>query len=85
MIVLTNYCVTNSDALPNDPALGIHWDVNKDKIKFMVKVADQPLTGRGILLIVSSIFDPLNLVSPIMLQANAIVQHLCRKKIGCDD
>ena len=47
------------DALPSDRALGINWNVNEDKIKFVVKVADRPLTRRGILSIVSSIFDPL--------------------------
>ena len=61
------------EALPSDRALGINWEVNEDKIKFMVKVADRLLTRRGILSIVSSIFDPLGLVSPITLRAKAIV------------
>ena len=72
------------DALPSDRALGINWDVNEDKIKFVVKVADRPLTQRGTLSIVSAIFDPLGLVSPITLRAKTIVQHLCRKKLGWD-
>lgn len=80
-IVSLNPC----DALPSDRALGINWDVNEDKIKFKVKIADQPLTRRGILSIVSSIFDPLGLVSPITLRAKAIVQNLCRQKLGWDD
>ncbi|MCG8069350.1 MAG: hypothetical protein JAY84_15975 [Candidatus Thiodiazotropha taylori] len=73
------------DALPCDRALGINWDVNEDKIRFVVKIADRPLTRRGILSIVSSIFDPLGLVSPITLRAKIIVQQLCRKKLGWDD
>ena len=73
------------DALPSDRALGINWEVDEDKIKFMVKVADRPLTRRGILSIVSLIFDPLGLVSPITLRAKAIVQHVCRMKLGWDD
>ena len=80
-VVTLNSC----DALPGDRALGINWDVNEDRIKFVVKVADQPLTRRGILSIVSSIFDPLWLVTLITLWANTIVQHLCRKKLGWDD
>ena len=36
------------DALPSDRALGINWNVNEDKIKFVVKVEDRPLTRRGI-------------------------------------
>ena len=54
-VVTLNPC----DALPGDRALGINWDVSEDRIKFMVKVADRPLTLRGILSIVSSIYDPL--------------------------
>ena len=47
------------DALPSDRALGINWNVNEDKIKFVVKVEDRPLTRPGILSTVSFIFDPL--------------------------
>ena len=69
--------------MPSDRALGIKWDVNEDKIKF---VANRPLTRRGILSIVGSIFDPPGLVppglvSPITLRAKVIVQHLCKKKL----
>ncbi|VDI83955.1 Hypothetical predicted protein [Mytilus galloprovincialis] len=35
--------------------------------------------------IVSSIFDPLGLVSPVTLRAKAIVQNLCRLKLGWDE
>ena len=80
-VVSLNPC----DALPTDRALGINCDVNEDRIKFVVKVADRPLTRRGILSIVSSIFDPLGLVSPITLRAKTLIQHLCRKKLGWDD
>ncbi|VDI39382.1 Hypothetical predicted protein [Mytilus galloprovincialis] len=73
------------DVLPNDKALGVIWDVNEDKIRFKVKLTDKPLTRRGILSIVSSIFDPLGLVSPVTLRAKAIVQNLCRLKLGWDE
>ncbi|CAC5361143.1 unnamed protein product [Mytilus coruscus] len=74
-----------SDMLPSDKALGVIWDVNEDKIKFKVKLSDKPLTRRGILSIVSSIFDPLGLVSSVTLRAKAIVQHLCKEKFGWDE
>ncbi|CAG2254433.1 unnamed protein product [Mytilus edulis] len=74
-----------SDMLPSDKALGVIWDVNEDKIKFKVKLSDKPLTRRGILSVVSSIFDPLGLVSPVTLRAKAIVQHLCKEKFGWDE
>ena len=71
-VVSLNPC----DALPTDRALGINWDVNEDQIKFVVKVADRPLTKQGILSIVSCIFDPIGLVSSVTLRTKTIIQHL---------
>ncbi|XP_060567693.1 uncharacterized protein LOC132726393 [Ruditapes philippinarum] len=73
------------DTLPCDRALGVLWNVNEDKICFKVKLEKKPFTRRGILSVVSSIYDPLGLVSPVTLQAKGIVQSLCRLKIGWDD
>lgn len=73
------------DLLPSDRTLGVTWDVNEYTIKFKVKISEKPLTRRGILSIVSSLFDPLGLVSPVTLRAKIIVQSLCRQKLGWDD
>ena len=74
-----------NDNLPCDRALGVSWDVNKDTIKFSVKITKKPLTRRGILSVASSIFNPLGFVAPITLRAKAIIQSLCRKGIGLDE
>ena len=58
--------------------------MNEDKIRFKVRIADRPLTRRGILSIISSIFDSLGLVSPVTLRTKAIAQNLCRQKLGWD-
>ena len=42
-------------------------------------------TKRGILSFISSIYDPLGMVSPFILTAKIILQNLCREKIGLDD
>ena len=73
------------ESLPLDRALGVHWDVDRDEIKFKVKLSDKPLARRGILSVVSSVFDPLGLVSPVTLPAKAIVQNLWSQKLGWDD
>jgi hypothetical protein len=44
-----------------------------------------PLTRRGILAIVSSVFDPLGLVAPVILEGKIIVQELSRDGKGWDD
>ncbi|XP_060583463.1 uncharacterized protein LOC132739706 isoform X2 [Ruditapes philippinarum] len=69
----------------NDKALGIIWDVNNDTIKYKVDLKSNPSTRRGILSTLSSIFDPLGLVSPIILKAKFIIQNLCREKLGWDE
>ena len=73
------------DALADDRALGVCWRVQKDHLSFQVQRMDQPLTKRGILSMLSSVYDPLGLASPFVLRARRIVQNLCRTKIGWDE
>ena len=46
---------------------------------------DKPLSRRGILSTVSSMFDPLGLVSPFILVEKQILQELCGDGVGWDD
>ena len=46
---------------------------------------DKPLSRRGILSTVSSVFYPLGLVSPFILVGKQILQELCRDGVGWDD
>ena len=73
-------------ALPTDRALGVTWDVNDDKFKFRVKLNEQPMTRRGIVSTLSSIFDPLGLISPIVFRGKLLLQTICRQStLGWDD
>lgn len=65
--------------------LGVQWCVENDELKFRVQLADKPLNRRGILSTVSSIFDPLGLVAPVLLTGKRILQGLCRDGHGWDD
>ena len=69
--------------LPLGRALGIQWCVETDTFRFTMK--ERPLIRRGILSAVSSIYDPLELISPFVLPAKVILQDLCRLRIGWDD
>ena len=73
------------DNLPIERALGIQWDVQSDVFRFKIVVKDRPATRRGILSVVSSIYDPLGFVSPVILAAKAILRDLCKKGLGWDD
>lgn len=68
-----------------EQALGVHWSVHRDVLAFGVQPPLRPRTKRGILSALSSIYDPLGLVSPFVLGARLIVQDLCREKVGWDE
>ena len=61
------------------------WDADQDSFKYQVNLTNKPNTRRGILSNVASIFDPLGLVSPIILQGKANLQDICREKLDWDD
>ena len=73
------------DALPTERALGVSWCVENDKFGFKVNVKERPCTRRGILSIVSSIYDPLGMAVPFILPAKLLLQDLCRKGLTWDD
>lgn len=75
----------NHDLLPPERVLGIEWNIENDAFKFRITLKDKPLTRRGILSTVSSIYDPLGFAAPFLLRGKRILQLLCRESIGWDD
>ena len=71
--------------LPTEKALGVHWNIEKDKLGFDVNFKDKPYTKRGMLSMVSSIYDPLGLVSPFVLEARQIIHMLSLSQLAWDD
>ncbi|PFX28501.1 hypothetical protein AWC38_SpisGene6805 [Stylophora pistillata] len=71
--------------LPVERALGIQWDVQSDTFRFKIVVKDRPPTRRGILSVISSIYDPLGFIALLILPAKAILRDLCRKGLDWDD
>ena len=57
----------------------------RDTFGFKISLRDKPSTRRGILSIVSSIYDPLGFVAPFILPAKCLLQTLCRRGLGWDD
>lgn len=52
----------DKDSLPMERALGLQWCADTDKFKFRTTAQEQPQTRRGILSVVSSLYDPLGLL-----------------------
>lgn len=73
------------DALPIERTLGIDWCVENDNFKFRILIKNQSITRRGILSAVSSIYDPLGFIAPVVLRGKKILQELCRSGASWDD
>ena len=71
--------------LPAERTLGILWQVESDTYGFDVHPEERPLTRRGLLSTVSSVYDPFGFVSPFILKAKILFQELCRAKSSWDD
>ena len=75
----------DQDVLPIERALGIQWCIENDCFNFRITLKDKPCTRRGMLSTVSSIFDPLGFVAPVLLEGKKMLQELCKENSGWDD
>ena len=73
------------NSLPIERTLGIQWCIESDTFQFRIEVKDRPLTRRGILSTVSSVIDPLGLVSPYVLMGKQILRELVRDSDEWDE
>jgi len=59
---------------PVERTLRVQWDVENDAFLFKVHIPHQPSTKRGIPSAVSSLYDPMGFVCPVILEAKKILQ-----------
>ena len=71
--------------LPVDRALGIIWNIEEDKLEFKLKLKEKPMSRRGMLSIISFIYNPLELGSLYLLKGKKILQNLCYDSLGWDE
>lgn len=72
------------DELPMERALGLQWCVQNDSFKFNITSSERALTRKGVLSMVSSVYDPLGFLSSLTLPAKLLLQELCRQDLGWD-
>ena len=72
------------DKLPVERALGIQWCVESDTFQFRLVLNDRPLTRRGILSTINSVYDPLGFLAPVLLIGKQILQCMCREQADWD-
>ena len=79
------------EKLPTESALGLKWNTEEDKFvwevleKILHSVNQKPMTRRGIVSAVYSLFDPLGFIAPYVMKAKLLLQMLSRKRLGWDD
>ena len=68
--------------------LGIIWKVDEDKL-YRAKVKDVidtvPITKRLMLKVICGIYDPLGMISPLLIEPKMLMRDLWRRKLGWDD
>ncbi|KAK3731876.1 hypothetical protein QZH41_000340 [Actinostola sp. cb2023] len=73
------------DSLPAQRSLGVYWDLEKDTFTFQVSLPEKPFTRRGVLSTVNSVYDPLGLAAPVMLEGRKLLQQLVAMGKGTSD
>ena len=73
-----------------DKVLGISWDRKSDKFYFHLallgrKAKGLALTRRNILSVLASLYDPLGIVSPLVVRVKMLFQDLCKEGVGWDE
>lgn len=77
------------DKLPIERTLGVMWDGERDMLTFKINKSSSPVTvtKRRFLSIISSVYDPLGLVAPVVFLMKSLLQEIwtCEPRIGWDD
>ena len=79
------------DDLPTETTLGLVWNVENDEFvwkawsKMLTVASKRPMTRRGVLSVVCSLFDPLGFVAPYVMKRKLLLQELCRQKLEWDE
>ena len=53
--------------LPSEQTLGVLWNTDTDNFGFKVTLKQKPMTRRGLLSIITSVYDPLGLAASFLL------------------
>ena len=64
--------------VPEERALDVLWNTDNDSLCFNINIMEKPLTRRGLLVMLRSIYHPLGLVSPFLLKGRKTIQELCK-------
>lgn len=77
----------NLGNLDESKTLGLGWKSRSDELFFTIDLGKTPdtLTKRFILSTIAKIFDPLGLLSPVVIKGKVLLQQLWLSKVSWDD
>ena len=59
--------------------LGVLWNIEDDAFGFKVALKSKQISRRGVLSVLSSVYDPLGFGAPFLLKGKQILQGLCEQ------
>ena len=65
--------------------LGVKWKPDDDCFIFHVSLPKKSDTKRGLLSVLSAVYDPIGVASPFILKARQVFRETCRRKCQWDD
>ena len=68
--------------IPSEQALGVLLNTETYNFGFKVTLKQKPMIRRRLLSIISSVYDPLDLAAPFILEERLLNQELCRANLG---
>ena len=71
--------------LPTERCLGVRWDIENDIFGFDSTFKAHPFTRRGMLSLLSSIYDPCGYIAPFLLKGRRIIQSACQMDSSWDE
>ena len=76
---------SSTEAPVQQRVLGLIWDISNDQLSLQPVNKALKYTKRGNLSFISTIFDPLGILVPFILEAKLLVKELWRLKLDWDD
>ena len=73
-----------SGDLPNDKALEICWNIEKDMFTFKINLDGKPIM-KSLLSMISSMYNPLGFAAPFVLERRKNLQSFCNKNEQWDE
>ncbi|XP_065930417.1 uncharacterized protein [Magallana gigas] len=76
---------TGSDDLPVQHNLGLSWGINSDSFTYNIRILEKPITKRGLLSVVNSLFEPLGFIAPIVIYGRILYREVGECNSSWDD